>query len=51
MFIIVIHRFTEPTVVVKSTEAIHPQYILTATLLAVPAFGVTQDQLVHKVTQ
>ena len=34
---------------VQSCEAIYPSLILTSKSLAVPAFDMTQDQLVHKV--
>ena len=34
---------------VQSCEAIYPSLILTSKSVAVPAFDITQDQLVHKV--
>lgn len=42
-------RLSEPSLVVQSCETIYPPLILTSKALTVPAFDISQDQLVHKV--
>ncbi|XP_068741533.1 spatacsin-like isoform X2 [Montipora capricornis] len=43
------HWLSEPYIIVQSFETIYPSLLLTRKSLAVPAFDITQDQLVHKV--
>ncbi|XP_078373747.1 spatacsin-like isoform X3 [Oculina patagonica] len=45
----VYHWLSEPSVIVQSCEAVYPPLLLTSKSLAVPAFDISQDQLVHKV--